>query len=83
MLTVSTTVYRLVYGLVPGDHAGQAPRFHIHIAVKHNPPARPNRAINPERTDYGPLGPTPTSATIVPHHLPTQLNRSAALRSLP
>ncbi len=64
------------------DHTGPPPRFHIHIAVKHNPLAQPNCAINPERTDYGPSGPTPTSATIVPHHLPTQLNRSAALRSL-
>ncbi|MBV6462837.1 MAG: hypothetical protein OKBPIBMD_00253 [Chlorobi bacterium] len=79
-----------MHGLVSNVHdvpiwatmKGSHNEFICILKVKHNPLARPNCAMNPERTDYGPSGPTPTSATIVHHHLPTQLNRSAALRSL-
>ena len=69
--------YCVLYGVSCGPPRGVAPTVPCpHYG--HNPSAHPNHGINPERTDYGPPGPTPSATAIVLHHLPLQLDRSAA-----
>jgi hypothetical protein len=63
-------------------HVGASVQYHIHIYSYTQTSFTPKPRHLSGRTDYGPSGPTPTSATIVHHHLPLQLGRSAVVRSL-
>jgi len=63
-------------------HVGASVQYHIHIYSYTQTSFTPKPRHLSGRTHYAPSGPTPTSATIVHHHQPLQLGRSAVLRSL-
>ena len=76
---VAPTIVCFIMMFRAGADIGSFQRYHTHINGLAQQPYMIQARQHSTGTDYGPSGPTPSTATFILHHLPLHLGRSAAL----